>query len=90
MFLVSQISTSKEEPQIQIKTHQCTVSRVLDQYGSSNWCVAVKASAILRDLSIVTENRYSHITDRSKVHRKRKKTRDYEKKNTIWNLWKLG
>lgn len=37
LLSISQTSTSKEESQIQIRMHQ---------YGASNWCVAVKTSAI--------------------------------------------
>lgn len=73
--LEPEASTSRDDTQMQMKTHLPTVSRISDQYGVSDRCVAAIASAVLQDIGILTDDNFSHVIDRSKIRRARKKTR---------------
>ncbi|GBM70949.1 hypothetical protein AVEN_112003-1 [Araneus ventricosus] len=50
-----------------------TLARQCDRYGVSDRTAASFASAVLQDIGIVHEGEASHVVDRNKIHRQRKK-----------------
>ncbi|GBN86475.1 hypothetical protein AVEN_229860-1 [Araneus ventricosus] len=50
-----------------------TLARECDRYGISDRAAASFASSVLQDIGIVHEGKTSHVVDRDKIRRQRKK-----------------
>lgn len=68
-------SSSSSQKRTQMRLELPNLARECDRYGISDRGAASIASSLLQDIGIIHEGETSHVVDRSKIRRERKKSR---------------